>query len=69
MNRFTLLATALVIGWFVGLWLATALQAANSHSTGIRAPFAMTASMPIETILIIQDAQLVRREHARMGAR
>ena len=66
-NRITNATAALVIGWFIGFWVASALQAATNDQTGVAALNTLYATTPIATILIVQDADAVKREHARMG--
>ena len=68
-NRITNAAAALVIGWFIGFWITSALQAATNDQAGVAALNTLYASTPIATILIVQDADAVKREHARLGAR
>ena len=68
-NHITKAAAALVIGWFIGFWAASALQAAANNHAGVASLNTLYASTPIATILIVQDADAVKREHARMGVR
>ena len=70
MNRIANIATALAFAGFIGLWAVTALVAGPRDDTAAALSAGIpTARMPIATILILQDAEAVKREHARMGLR
>lgn len=59
-------ATALAVA---GVWAASlpSADAADGATTG--GTPRLSATLPIEVILIMQDAEALKREHARMGIR
>jgi hypothetical protein len=60
------IAAVLVLTGCVGFVGTSQILATSKAHGPITAATPLTANLPIATILIMQDAQLVAREHARL---